>query len=118
MYLVFCFASEVKPKAIKVSVERDASTDVSCDSSEERVKPISIDPLNSKETKDSLSGMESEFEFVIASSSNEEMDSQPFVDCSLSEERDPQFESMDVYQEVALKYSQSIFVIILTKSYF
>ncbi|KAL4187245.1 hypothetical protein AMTRI_Chr09g18000 [Amborella trichopoda] len=55
--------------------------DVSYDSSEERVKPISVDPLNSKETKASLSGMEPEFEFIIASNSNEEMDSQPFVDC-------------------------------------
>ncbi|KAL4187241.1 hypothetical protein AMTRI_Chr09g38060 [Amborella trichopoda] len=103
---------------MKVSVEGDASMDVSYDSSEERVKPISVDPLNSKEPKASLSGMESEFEFVIASSSNEEMDSQPFVDCSLLEEKDPQFESMDVYQEVAVKYSQGIFVIIYTKSYF
>ncbi|KAL4187243.1 hypothetical protein AMTRI_Chr09g38080 [Amborella trichopoda] len=75
---------------MKVSVERDASMDVSYDSLEERVKPISVDPLSSKETKASLSGMEQEFEF-------------PFVDCYLSEEKDPQLESMDVYQEVAIR---------------
>ncbi|KAL4182455.1 hypothetical protein AMTRI_Chr11g150170 [Amborella trichopoda] len=92
----FCLSSEEKPKSVKVSGERDPSIDVSYDSSEELLKPISVDPLNSKETEASLSGMEPEFEFTIASSTNEEKDSKPFVDCNLSEEKDSQSESMEI----------------------
>ncbi|KAL4187978.1 hypothetical protein AMTRI_Chr09g41840 [Amborella trichopoda] len=70
--------------------------DVSYDSSEARVKPISIDLLNSKETKASLSGVEPEFIFAIASSSNEKKYSKPFVDYFLSYEKDSQSESLDM----------------------
>ncbi|KAL4189385.1 hypothetical protein AMTRI_Chr08g165170 [Amborella trichopoda] len=49
------------------------------------------------QTEASLSGVEPEFKFAIATSSNEENDSKPFVDCSLSEEKYPQSKSLDVY---------------------
>ncbi|KAL4187982.1 hypothetical protein AMTRI_Chr09g41870 [Amborella trichopoda] len=103
---------------MKVSVERDASMDISYDSSEERVKSISVDRLNSKETKASLSGVEPEFKFAIASSSNEENDSKPFVDCSISEEKVPQYESMDVYQEVAIRSEMALLLSRIARSLF
>ncbi|XP_020517664.1 DNA (cytosine-5)-methyltransferase 4, partial [Amborella trichopoda] len=51
----FCSASEEKPQAMKASGKRAASTDLPYGSSK-RVKPISVDPLNFKETDASLSG--------------------------------------------------------------
>ncbi|KAL4189304.1 hypothetical protein AMTRI_Chr08g206340 [Amborella trichopoda] len=69
----FCSASEEKHEAMKV---------------QKRVKPISVDPLKSKEIEASLSAMESELEFKRnRDCSNEEKDSKPFVSLSNPEKK-------------------------------